>query len=113
MSRIHTDDNGVYVNAINDTNEADSCSEHYYQIGWSNDDIRINFQNGAVKERGVNGVSSEALLAVLIHLTQQLNGRFSCRENSVAITKMEEALMWLDKRTADRQKRGVEGKEVD
>jgi hypothetical protein len=41
-----------------------------------------------------------------------LNGKFPCRENSIAITKLEEALMWLNKRTADRVKRGVEGKNL-
>ena len=111
MSRIHTDDNGVYVNAINDTNDADSGSGHHYQIGWGNDDIHINFQKGAVKENGVNGVTTESLLATSLHRTQQLNKRFPCRENAIAITKMEEALLWLNKRTTDRQERGVEGKE--
>lgn len=32
-----------------------------------------------------------------------------CRENSIAITKLEEALIWLDKRKKDRIERGVEG----
>lgn len=35
--------------------------------------------------------------------------KFKCRENAIAITKLEEALMWLNKRTADREKRNVEG----
>ena len=30
---------------------------------------------------------------VLIERLQDLNGRFACRENSIAITKMQEALM--------------------
>jgi hypothetical protein len=34
---------------------------------------------------------------------------FSCRENALAITKLEEALMWLEKRTRDREEREVEG----
>ena len=38
----------------------------------------------------------------------QDNG-FSCRENSIAITKLEEAMLWLDKRTQDREARQVEG----
>jgi hypothetical protein len=38
-----------------------------------------------------------------------LNKNFPCRENSIAITRLEEALMWLDKRTANRDARGVEG----
>ena len=34
---------------------------------------------------------------------------FACRENSLAITKLEEALHWLNHRTSIREKRGVEG----
>lgn len=37
------------------------------------------------------------------------SGKFACRENALAITKLEEALMWLNKRTADRELRAVEG----
>lgn len=35
--------------------------------------------------------------------------KFECRENAIAITKLEEALLWLNKRTADRERRNVEG----
>lgn len=37
------------------------------------------------------------------------NGKFACRENAVAITKLDEALMWLQRRTENREKRAVEG----
>jgi hypothetical protein len=36
-------------------------------------------------------------------------GRFRCRENAIAITKLEEALHWLQHRTAARETREVEG----
>ena len=39
-----------------------------------------------------------------------LNGKFPCRENSIVITHLETALLWLEKRTNDRIKRNVEGK---
>ena len=39
-----------------------------------------------------------------------LNNKFPCKENAVAITHIETALLWNDKRTADRVKRNVEGK---
>lgn len=57
-----------------------------------------------------NGTTLEEMLRVSIKRLQDLNGRFACRENSIAVTKMQEALMWLNARTADREKRGVEGK---
>lgn len=37
------------------------------------------------------------------------NGEFKCRENACAITKIEEALLWLRKRTMGRENRSVEG----
>ena len=59
-----------------------------------------------------NGTTLEEMLRVSIERLTDLNARFSCRENSIAITKMQEALMWLNKRTEDRTKRGVEGKHL-
>lgn len=57
-----------------------------------------------------DGTTIEAVIGVALARVQFLNGKFPCRENSVAITKLEEALMWLNKRTEDRKSRGVEGK---
>ena len=59
-----------------------------------------------------NGTTLEEMLKVSIARLTDLNNRLSCRENSIAITKMQEALMWLNKRTEDRTKRGVEGKHL-
>lgn len=70
----------------------------------------IPFQNGPIKEAGVNGVTQEALLAVVIdRLRGFQSGQYACRENAIALTKLEEALMWLQKRTRGRVARGVEG----
>jgi len=69
----------------------------------------IGFQNGPVLENGVNGISNEALLAVVEHRLQGFqSGDFACRENAVALTKLQECMMWLHKRTRDRMARGVE-----
>ena len=59
-----------------------------------------------------SGTTLEEMLKVSIERLNDLNGRFSCRENSIAITKMQEALMWLNKRTEDRKNRDVEGKHL-
>lgn len=70
----------------------------------------VNFQNGPIQEAGVNGVTQEILLAIVIdRLTSFQAGSFACRENAVALTHIETALMWLEKRTRDRIKRNVEG----
>lgn len=70
----------------------------------------INFQEGPIKENGVNGVNNEDLIAMVIcRLEHFQRSEFSCRENVMAITKLEEALLWLRKRTMGREQRGVEG----
>lgn len=56
-----------------------------------------------------DGTTIEAVISVALARVQFLNGKFPCRENALAITKLEEALMWLNKRTEDRKSRGVEG----
>jgi len=73
----------------------------------------VKFQNGGVIEAGVNGCHNEDLLAIVIHRLQSFQaGSFACRENALALTKLEEAMHWLNHRTAARQARGVEGKSV-
>lgn len=59
-----------------------------------------------------DGTTNEDVLAVLIDRMYFLQGKFPCRENAIVITHLEEALMWLEKRTRDRQKRNVEGKNL-
>lgn len=59
-----------------------------------------------------DGTTNEALLEVLIARMQYLQYKFPCRENAIVITNLEESLMWLEKRTRDRQSRGVEGKQI-
>ena len=70
----------------------------------------IHFQEGPIKECGVNGVCNEDLIAMVIcRLEHFQKTEFNCRENAVAITKLEEAMLWLRKRTMGREQRGVEG----
>lgn len=72
--------------------------------------LLVLFQNGPIKEFGVNGVTQETLLAIVIDRLRAFQaGPFSCRDNAVALTHCEEALMWLQRRTRERIKRGVEG----
>jgi hypothetical protein len=59
-----------------------------------------------------DGTTNEAVLKMLIDRLYYLQEKFSCRENEIVITKLEESLMWLNKRTEDRKKRGVEGKHL-
>jgi len=59
-----------------------------------------------------DGTTNEEILEMLIDRMNYLQGKFPCRENALVITKLEESLMWLNKRTQDRMKRNVEGKQL-
>jgi hypothetical protein len=56
-----------------------------------------------------DGTTNEEVLKMLIDRLRFLGEKLASRENSLAVTKCEEALLWLEKRTADRKARGVEG----
>ncbi len=56
-----------------------------------------------------DGTTNEEVLSVLINRMGMLQSKSPCRENALVITKLQEALMWLEYRTADREVRGVEG----
>lgn len=71
--------------------------------------VSFTIQNGPVKESGVNGCQVVDIIAVAKHIIEKLNQKFPCRENSITITKLDEALMWQEKRTKDRINRNVEG----
>lgn len=110
--RIHTDHNGVYVNAISQLGDGTNVEGHVYGVQAHLHFTEISFQRGGVAEHGVNGMTNEALLAILIHRTKFLDGKFPCDENKRAINHLEEALANLEVRTARRMVRGVEGKEL-
>ena len=59
-----------------------------------------------------DGTTNEEVLEVLIDRMKYLQAKFPCRENAIVITKLEESLMWLNKRTADSIARKVEGKQL-
>lgn len=73
--------------------------------------IIIRFQNGPITgPQDFNGFTIEALLAIAKDkLECHQKTAFQCRENAMAITKLDEALFWLAARTRDREQRGVEG----
>lgn len=74
------------------------------------DHTTILFQNGPIKEVGVNGITHEALLAIVVDRLRSFQaGPYACRENALALTKIQEAQMWLQSRTRARIARGVEG----
>lgn len=97
--------------SVDEPGQGNAC--HHYRIEDENGNChgKLIFQNGPVQEFGVNGVSNEAVLAVLIDRMRGFqSGPFACRDNAIVLTHLEEAMNWLLKRTIDRVRRGVEGK---
>lgn len=79
--------------------------------------ISIVWQDGPLgrgaERKEPNGAFVETVIAAakqrLEYYQEVSAGAFKCGENAVAITKLDEALLWLDKRTREREARGVEG----
>ena len=73
--------------------------------------IVIRFQNGARKlpdsQHGV--LDTDLLEIVRDRLKGFQNGEFATRENAIALTHIEEALLWMNKRVEDRIERNVLG----
>lgn len=82
--------------------------------------VRIDWQEGplgrAAERKEPNGAFVETVISAALqrieHYQNVSDGKFKCRENALAITKLEEALLWLNKRTLDREARQVEGTHV-
>ena len=50
----------------------------------------IHFQNGPIAEAGYNGISGEALLAVVVDRLECFQkGQYACSENALALTKIQ------------------------
>ena len=107
--------NYTKVVCLDEPGEGGAC--HEYEIRQELDPMqvspwfqRIGFQIGPIKESTPNGIFMEDLLAICIDRLQHFQaGDYACRENALALTKIQEAMHWLHHRTEDRQRRGVEG----
>lgn len=70
----------------------------------------VNFQNGPIKEVGTNGVTHEALIAILIDRLEGFqSGKYACTDNQEALDALRVAQTALQRRTVARVARGVEG----
>lgn len=87
-------------------------AHHYYavDVDGGENGLDVHFQNGPIGDVGVNGVTQEALLAIVIDRLRCFQaGPFACPENADALTAATEALEALKSRTKSRMARGVEG----
>lgn len=104
--------NEVYFEDV----EGPGGGRHYYQVardceGEKQVLCEVQFQNGPRgEENSIPGVLEGDLLEIVRHRLQCFQkGPFATRDNACALTHIEEALMWLNKRQADRKERGVLG----
>lgn len=107
---INPVDQQLNVIALDGPGHGGAC--HLYEIEYhpAGPVVRIPFQNGPVGEAGINGITNEALLAVVIDRLRGFQSwQYACRENALALTNLEQAMHWLHHRTRDRVARGVEG----
>lgn len=89
--------------------EKDIRPNHFVYVRHDKNSLSFTIQDGPAKEVGVNGCQVDTVIEAAKVMIEGLNKQFPCRENAVAITKLDEALMWLAKRRIDREARGVEG----
>lgn len=109
--KINPANDTLQVMVMDEPGHGGAC--HHYQIRHGNlPTVDIRFQNGpiAVDGNGVNGLTHEVLLAILAdRLRGFQDGPYRCKANACALTHIEEAQHWLQQRTLERMRRGVEG----
>ena len=77
--------------------------------------LEIRWQNGPLGRPPMkpNGAFVEDVLEAarqrLDFYQRESGGKFACRENALAITHIEEAILWLQQRRLEREQRGVQG----
>ena len=73
--------------------------------------VSFSFQDGTIKDAGVNGIQVSDLLHFMYGTFASLNGDFPCKENIDTLRALQYAIDAQERRTTDRLKRGVEGQE--
>lgn len=89
-----------------------NAHHRYYVVSKDKNEklLEVSFQDGPILEAGVNGAMDENLITIVIdRLRGFQSGKYCTRENAIALTKLEESLMWLKERTRNREMRNVEG----
>lgn len=112
----HFDGHGLNESIRLEADALDGSGASHRYIAIIGDEVvaDIQFQQGPRLEPSSHpGVTEAVLLAILADRMEGFNkGPYSCRENSLVLTKVQEALHWTKHRADERAKRGVLGKNV-
>lgn len=117
--RVNPANDVLTIRVLDEPGSGGAC-HHYVISGFDTDsnpskDVTVGqvgllFQNGPINEVGVNGITHEALLAILIdRLAAFQRGPFANGYNGVALAHLHAAQFALQERTRERMARGVEG----
>lgn len=107
---------GITVTVVDEPGHGGA--NHDYTVQWTQQNgqqqlYRINFQNGTLPEVGVNGLTHEVLLSILIDRLEGFQrGPFACKANEYALLSCRAAQKALKERTQERAARGVEGTHI-
>lgn len=94
-------------------------ASHHYTVYYGDPNLpqsyvamTLQFQHGPRNVEGsLPGCTEGVVLAILIDRLRAFQaGPYSCRENAIVLTKLEESLMWVKERAHARAARGVLGK---
>ncbi len=103
----------VEYNALEKLNEYRTSGVFDKYTERINDEVvlDVKFQTGGTATNGKNGIFVEDLLILANTKLTEFQAAFPCRENALALTAIEEAILWLTARKAEREYRGVYGKD--
>ncbi len=111
----------LLIGVLDEPGHGGACHQYQIRKHVKNEDdatadvelVQLHFQNGPIKEFGVNGISGEALLAIVRDRLECFQrGPFACATNQQALDHVVAAMESLHSRTRERLERGVEGRNV-
>jgi len=81
----------------------------FIRVDHNSNTISFKIQQGPIKENGKNGCQVEDMIAVAQHIVQELHNKHPSKYNEDIIRNLELAIQASKQRTADRERRQVEG----
>lgn len=115
MEKLNTIQKRNNLNDIYAVDEKGNGGAHHEYVICKKDEEEIigevSFQHGARHEDGsTHGVATADLLEICRNqMACFQSGEMATREGAIALTHIEEALLWLNKRSEDRAERNVLG----